>query len=702
MKFHSTRAILLATTIATMPQMAMAQQGVDDTDSRFSEIVVSAQRTDQRLQDVPVSVTAITAEEIEVRQISSPADVARLAPNVKLDGVSGGSAGLKAYIRGGGTTDSAFILSESEVALYTNDVYNSRLQAALVDFAEIERIEVLRGPQGVLYGRNASAGAINIITRTPSDTLTGTVQAGYGTWNERRLKGYISVPLNDDWAFSVNGMVRGRDGGKWYNETLDKKVGAEDFHGGQFDLAYKGDALNGRLNLFYLYLATDGLYASNTTTNSDGDIVPVSGSYRTVLSPLLSATDVKQWGASLNLEADYPGGVLTSISGYSNLEDSWFIDFSGGVPDSFLGPDTGTTLALFERGSVADQWQFSQELQGAGSIGSVDYVTGIFFFHESASQAIDSNIFYSPSQTVYNATTDAWAAYGQLTFNVTDNLQLVAGGRYTLEDKSLDATVDAIPVVRKDSWERFTPKLGANLKITPDILLYASYSEGFKAGGYNGLASDAQQLAAPFRPQVTSAYEVGIKGDLGRTIRFTLAGFWNDITDRQQTINLNDGGFLIENYDVEVKGIELEFAWRPVDGLQIWGNGALNDGKYTGTDSAVASLLNNEPPSLPDYEVTLGFDYAFDLGAGRMKFGGDFNKRDAYYSTPDNVAVGAITELEFLNAYVGYDTGPWKFQLAGKNLLQEEGWQTGFGFSVINPRFITDPRTLMATVRYSF
>ncbi|MBS7669050.1 TonB-dependent receptor [Croceicoccus gelatinilyticus] len=701
MKMLSTRSLLLACTFASFPLTAHAQ---DDDDYGFDEIVVSAQRTDQRLQDVPVSVTAITSEEIETRQILSPTDIARLSPNVKLDGVTGGSAGLKAYIRGGGVTDSAFVLSESEVALYTNDVYNSRLQAALVDFAEIERIEVLRGPQGVLYGRNSSAGAINIITKTPADELTGTVQVGYGSWNERRLKGYLSVPLTDDgeWAFSVNGMIRGRDGGKWYNETLDKDVGEEDFHGGQFDLAYKGDVVQGRLNVFYLDLSSEGLYASNTMVDTSGEIVPVSGDYRTVLSPDMSSTDVKQWGTSLTLEAEYPGGALKSITAYSDLEDSWFIDFSGGVPPTFLGMPDGTALALFERGAVADQWQFSQELQGAGSIGALDYVAGVFFFHESATQVIDSNIFFAPSQTVFNATTDAWAGYGQLTLNVTDSLALVGGGRYTIEDKDLDATIGVLPAVNSASWERFTPKLGVNYKVTPDVLLYASFSEGFKAGGYNGLASTADQLAAPFRPQITRAYEAGIKGDIGRTLRFTLAGFWNDIKDRQQTVNLGDGGFLIENYDVEIKGIELEFAWRPVMGLQIWGNGALNDGKYTSTDSSIGSLLANEPPSLPDYEFTVGFDYAFDLGDGEVKLGGDFNRRDFYYSTPDNAAIGAVEPIELVNAYLGYETGPWNFQVAGKNLLQEEGWQTGFGFSVINPRFIIDPRTWLATARYSF
>lgn len=697
MKKTIIRTAMLGTAMVLVPQMAAAQDAATDDDYGFNEIVVTSQRTEQRLQDVPVSVTAITSEDIETRQITSPLDIQRLSPNVKLDGVTGGSAGLKAFIRGGGVTDSAFVLSESEVALYTNDVYNSRLQAALVDFAEIERIEVLRGPQGVLYGRNSSAGAINIITKAPADELTGSVQVGYGSWNERRVKGYLSVPLSEDWAFSVNGMVRGRDGGKWYNRTLDRKVGEEDMAGGQFDLAYKGDVIDGRLNVFYIDFSSDGLYATNTQV-TNGQIVPISGDYRTVLSPDLSSTKVKQWGSSLNLAADYGGGTLKSITGYSELDDSWFIDFSGGVP-------TGSTppyAALFERGAVSDQWQFTQELQGAGTAGIVDYVAGIFYFHETAGQDIDSRIFFAPSKTIFGATTDAWAGYGQVTINVSDALALVAGGRYTIEDKTLDASIGGLPARSRDSWQKFTPKLGVNYKLTPDILLYASYSEGFKAGGYNGLASNAAQLSAAFRPQITTAYEVGIKGDLGRTLRFGLTGFWNDIVDRQQTVNLNNGGFLIENYDVTIKGIEAEIAWRPVQGLQLWGNGALNDGKYTGSSVATASLLNKEPPSLPDYLFTVGFDYRVDLGGGEVKLGADFNRRDVYFSTPDNAAIGSIEPQEILNGYVGYETGPLTFTVSGKNILQEEGWQTGFGFASIQPRFIIEPRTWLATAKYAF
>lgn len=701
-----TNSLLITTCLGCLPVVAHAQDGsVGTNDSAFGDIVVTSQRTEQRLQDVPVSVTAITADEIQTRQVLTPIDVARLVPNLKLDGVTGGSAGLKAYIRGGGGTDGGFVMSEAEVALYVNDVYNARMQGALMDFAEIERIEVLRGPQGVLYGRNASAGAINIITKQPSDTFTGNVQVGYGTWNERRIKGYISVPLSDDgkWAVSFNGIARARDGGRQYNETLDKKIGKENFKGGQLDLAYKGDVVKGRLNLYYLDLNSDGQWSVNTITDSAGTIVPLSGSYRKVLSPVPSDTRVKQKGGSLHLSADYPGGTLTSITGYSELEDKWIQDFSGGVYPSMIGASGTTPLALFVRDSGARQWQVSQELQAAGTFGGgfVDYVLGLYYFHETGNQTLTTTTFFVPSTTRFNAKTDAFAAYGQLTFNLTDKLQAVAGGRYTLEDKQLIATIGSDPVNSTDHYEKFTPKLGLNYKPADDVLLYASYSAGFKSGGYNGLASTAAQLAAPFKPQNTKAYEVGIKADLGRTLRASIAGFYNDISDRQESVNLGDGGFLLENYDITIKGIEVEIAWRPVTGLQIWGNGALNDGKYKNIPGG-GSLTGATPPFLPDYQATVGFDYAFDLGAGRLKFGADANFRDSYFSTADNAQIGAVGTTQLVNGYVGYDTGPWQFQVAGKNVLNQINWQTGFGFSVINPRFMTEPRTVLGTVKYAF
>ncbi len=692
--------------LALLSATAARAQDVPQDGSALEEITVTAQRTDQRLQDVPVSVTAISAKTIDRMQIQSPSDLNRIAPNVKFDSVTGGTTGLKPYIRGGGVTDGALVTSESEVAIYVDDVYRARLAGSMLEFVELDRIEVLRGPQGVLYGRNSSAGAVNIITKAPSDTFGGTVQAGYGTWNERRLKGYLTGPLSADgkWRASLNGLVRARDGGRQYNVTQDKKVGKENFEGVQGDLAYVGDAVDGRLTGYYMHGTSDGQYAVATTIDANGGIVPVTGSYRRVQSATPSFTRLEQYGGSLKLGADMAGGRLTSITAYSEMTDGWREDFSGGIAPAALGLPGTTPISLFDRTTSSAQHQFSQEIQVANKAagGVLEYIAGLYYFNEKASQAIDTTLFFTPARTDYAVETNSFAGYGQLTLNLGAKLSLVGAGRYTIDDKRLDATIGGTPVQLANSYSRFTPKLGLNYKVTADTLAYASYGEGFKSGGYNGLASSAAELSQAFKPQVTKAYEAGIKSDLfGRTLRINVAGFYNRIKDRQQAITTAAGAFLIENYDATLKGLELEVSWRALRGLTLWGNGSLNEGKYS-KSAAGGSLDGNDLPVFPKYQFSVGFDGDVAVGPGKLILGADYTSRDRYFSTADNLAIGAVGKQDFLNGYVGYELARWKFQVNGKNLLDQGGSQTGFGFSLIQPRFAIDPRTVLGTIRYSF
>jgi iron complex outermembrane receptor protein len=711
------RCSILALTIAGSAQ---AQEGPAEPGATgLSDIVVTAQRTNQNLQDVPVSVTAIGTEEIARKNINNATDINRVAPNVQFDTGTGGTTSLKPYIRGGGITDGGFVLSESEVAIYVDDIYQPRLSSGSIDMAVLDRIEVLRGPQGVLYGRNASAGAVNFITKGPGADFGGFLEAGYGTWNERRGKGYINAPLDSagTWRLSASGLVRARDGGAQYNATLDKKVGANSFEGGQADLAYVGSVINARLTGFYNHSKSDGQYPINTVLSSDGTrLVPISGSYRTTLTPVDGYSRTEQYGGRLHLSAEYPGGELRSITGYSEMTEGWLADLSGGVPAAmvpvFLGRPT-TAQGLFVREMTSKQWQFSQETQAAGTIADAfDYVAGLYYFHETATQKAVTTTLGARTTLNYQPVTDAFAGYAQGTMHFTDALSLILAGRYTIEDKDLrggicagaTCTINNVPQLNlRNTFKKFTPKIGVDYKITPDILAYASYSEGFKSGGYNGLAGNNVQLAQAFKPQVTTAYEVGLKTTLfDNTVRLNLAGFWNDIKDRQQTQNNLDGSFLIVNYDMTIKGIEAEVSWLVVPGLTVYGNGALNKGKYTGSSSTNAALLANDPPSLPDYQFTVGADYSVEVGPGNLGIGADFRKTDAYYSTPDNALIGFVQPREILNGYVNYEVGPITVLVSGKNLTNVVKPQTGFGFSVVNPQIAIEPRTVLGTVRYTF
>ena len=708
---RTVRALLALGSASLALPAALAQ---DEAAGLLEEVTVTAQRTAERLQDVPLSVTAFSAETMDRLQINSVLDLTRLAPNVKFDNVTGGTTGLKPYIRGGGITDGGTITAESEVGVYVDDVYMARISAAVVDFAEVERIEVMRGPQGVLYGRNTSAGAVNIITRGPSEEFQATSQIGYGTWNERRLKGFVSGPVSADgrWRASLNGMIRGRDGGRQENVTTGKDVGEEDFYGLQGDLAFVGDAFSARFTLSHTDTESDGQYAVNnnvTGTGANTVITPITGSYYKVASPIPSFTEVKQTNAILRLTWDFDGGRITSISGYSDLDDQWGEDFSGGVAGGLLGIPGNPTVALFDRTSLNEQHQFSQELQASGSAfdGRLEYLGGLYYFTEKADGEVRDVIFFAPSSVLFSPETTSKAVFGQLTWNFNDQWAAIAGGRYTEDDKQLDAALSGTPLAPvENEYSKFTPKLGINYKITPSVLLFASYSEGFKSGGYNGLASTAVQVRTPFQPQYTDAWETGIKADLlGNTLRVNVSAFKNEISNRQQTLTLPNGTFIVENYNADLEGIEAEVTWRATEALSLWTSLALNDGKYTAGGSsagALGSIINNELPVFPDYTATVGADYSLQVGNGTLRFGGDYNVRDEYFSTADNAPIGAVEKQDFLSAYVGYDIGKWSLQLAGRNLLDEEGWQTGFGFSFVQPRFAIDPRTVLATARYTF
>lgn len=347
----------------------------------------------------------------------------------------------------------------------------------------------------------------------------------------------------------------------------------------------------------------------------------------------------------------------------------------------------------------------SQEVQLAGDFGSgrFDYVVGLYYFKEDSEQFLDTITFFAPTETALLPKTESYAAFGQLTYNVTDDFAVMLGGRQSIDKKELVASLGGVDVVRSDRWERFTPKLGLQYKLNRDVLLYASFSEGFKSGGYNGLASNAAQLALPFQPQITRAYEAGIKSDLlDYTLRMNLSVFRNEIEGRQQVINTGDGGFINENYDVRIQGLEAELSWNVFRNLTLWLQGALNDGKYTDLKTSLIGVLGDEIPSLPDYQYTIGFDYSTIAGSGTLSFGSDFMVRDQFYVDAGNTPIAWVPKQELLGAYIGYEIDRWTFKLRGKNLTQTESWQTGFGFSVVQPRIIIDPRTWMFTASYKF
>lgn len=681
--------------------------------SGIADIIVTADRRDTSLQEVPVSVTAIDSELLELRNTETIADLTTYAPNVKFDAATGGAT-LKPYIRGGGITDGTQITSESNVSVYVDNVYRARLSGASLEFLELERVEVLRGPQGVLYGRNSSSGAVKLITRGPSETLEGKLELGYGIWNEVKLKGRISGPLDEQgqWRAGISGMYSTRDGGRWYNSTLDKKLGAQDFLGFQGDIAFESGGFEARLSATYTDYDSDGQYSTATVPTSDlndpDTIVPTSGDYDVVVTPVEGYVRINQFSSTLNMSLELGAVTLTSITGYAQTDDRWREDFSGGVRGSAIGLPSDDFVALYDLTSDTDHQQFSQELDLSGSLldDRLDFIVGLYYFNENGTQTGYNVTFFAPSNLLFDINTDSYAAFGQLDFEVLPGLTLIAGGRYTRDDKSIDSVINTGSVRLDDTFEKFTPKFGARFELNRDVQFYATYSEGFKAGGYNGLVTNVTALQAVFRPEITKAYELGMKGTFfDRKLRLNIALFQNNVKDLQQLVTLEGGNYAIENYDARARGIEIESVFQPVNGLTFWGNVSINDGTYTSGESEIggtASVEGNDLASFPDLQFTLGTDVRRPLGPGEIAFGGDYAYRGKFYASASSAAISFVESLETVNAYIAYRLDNWDFRLSGKNLFDAQGWQTGLAFSVVRPRWSIEPRTWMASASLRF
>lgn len=706
--FITTTLVLNSITVGILH----AQEQPDDL--AIEKITVTAQRKAESMQSTPVSISAINADFIEKMNIDNAKDLSQVMPNVLFKPVSGGSAGITPYIRGGGVTDGAMITSEAEVGIYIDDVYQPRSASSFIESLDLERIEVLRGPQGTLYGRNSSAGALKIISRVPDEMFRFKNEAGVGRWNEIYDKFVVSGALTDDEKLrgGITGMIRDRDGGRQYNATQDKDVGEESYKGFQTDLYYEGDTFTARWKNYFTDYDSDGIYASALNPfemdNKFDEIPFTSGKIDTVLSPYESYTQDKQYGSSLHLSTQLTQDIeLLSITSWSKLTNDWATGFSGGVAYSALAIDIPGYVELFKRESVSDQSSFSQELQLQGNAfdDMVSYIFGLYYFKEWGNQYIESEIFFAPSTINFDISTKSYAVFTQANIKISDDLDLIVGGRYTEDKKHLDALVGTDPVSRDDTFNKFTPKLALNYQATDDLLLYTSYTEGFKAGGYNGLASTAQAVNSPFDMQEMAAYEVGVKSEWwNNRLRVNLSGFFNDYTNLQQQSLDNNGAFITENYDAEHKGIEIEVSARLTSDISVWANGVSQDSGYTGSSAtggnATGAFLDNKMTNVFDYQYALGIDYVKDIGPGTLSLGTNLNRRDEFYSTADNFEIGHVAAVTLIDAYASYSVDRWKVSLSGKNLTNEKFWYTGFGFSLIQPRLMSDPMTWRLSISY--
>ncbi len=702
---------------------APAQAAIDD-------IVVTSERVDGTLQETPIAVTALDRSELEKKQITAPQDLQKYTPSLNMFNNITQPTNLSLSLRGGLQQDASLVTAESPVGFYVDGIYLGRLNGNNIKLSDLERVEVLRGPQGTLYGRNTGYGAVRYITRVPDEEgwLDGSI--GAGTDEQFVLDGSVGGQIADNWFGSFSGQFNEKDG-QYFNVATDEAVGLEKNYAFRGKLRFTGlDNTDATLSLSYTdsendsnQLQSAGLVAGAapqfTTEQLDFEFGEWQvGTPAAQLGPFplrdRPQGETQQTILGLTVTHDISSSMeFRSTTGLVNTDDFFQTDFSGNGGGFTTGSDISSD-------------QFTQEfnLVGTAFDDQLSYIAGVYYFTEDNTQSFGWNLGGAPiSATWMNATTDALAIFGEGTISLTDRWSVNGGLRFTTEDKDIEFLFDAggagnpAPVVRPDietdevTWKVGTDFLLGDVGPIENGLIYGKVATGFKGAGYSAIVIFGPGELQPYDVETNTTYEIGFKADwFGSILRTNLAAFYMDIEDVQQNVTGAGGTFPVQNSgDQEVQGLEFEISLVPIEGLNIFFNGAVLDGEYknlidgSGARNAELNFANVSeamPPQLPDLTYVIGFDYTFDFPGdliGDVSFGADYYDIDNYVTAATNdFNNSGWDELgAFISAEVGENT---TVKLSGTNLTDEYNITSGsllLGGFIANP-----PRQVLLSVLY--
>ena len=627
---------------------------IDNRASSLDDIVVTAQRRLQRLQDVPVSLSAFTADTLNRRNITDISAIGAIEPGVQ---IANNQQRIEITVRGIGAS-SVIGFFEQPVAVHVDGFYQARASGVGANLYDVERVEVLKGPQGTLYGRNATGGAVNIIVKKPTDELSLEIRGegllltdtGHGTDTGFSGGAVLNLPISDkiQTRFSIYGVDRG--GYKTFIDANGRKSDADDAK----NVSARGQ-VNIQLTDKLSWLVTGDYYHADDRSAYYEELgqsrpdVPITGvllgghncgKCRTRYSDYPIVARLTSWGVTSTLAYELSDALtLKSLTQYRRSKYLAASDFDG------------VELNLGSVTVPSDSRQFSQELQLSGHYHRFDFVAGAYYFNERIGIGIQALFPILPDDPVLGPqgvrlagriTTDAYAAFGEGTYKLTDQLSVTVGGRFNHETKggannvqnnlpSFGLTSAFIGPVPDINFDSFTPKIGLNYKPTSDILAYASFTRGFKSGGYNIGNQPANRLgilADAFRPEKVDAYEVGLKSTaLDGHLQLNLAAFYYKYSALQLNVIIDNSTIIQNSGSADIYGIEAGVVARPTDALRLNLGGTLMHPKFVKSDVRLTDPLYPERgpqdisghflPRAPEFSASLGADYTFRLGGGQ-------------------------------------------------------------------------------------
>lgn len=717
--------VLMPIEARAQSQLELASENIDEDSSNV--IIVTAQRREQNLQETAVTITALDSATLGNQGIVDVQGISRAVPNFQLLPATANPSTLQVGLRGGAEQVGGLIVSEPVVGIYIDDVYRARLQGSNSQLGDVERIEVLRGPQGTLYGRNNFSGALKIITRTPSASDQWVnASIGYGSFDEVKMTASAGGGLTDTLGASVSVLYRDVGEGYIFNRAQNEDIGKEENIAVRGKLAFEDGPVEATVSASYSrdkndgYIAVAGNLPRVPTGRADfvttDDITPRFGTDPYVTEfPQDSSGRTETIAISLNAAYDFGGVTLRSITGYVDLEDEFRWDLAGGFQ-----PNPGVFSAAFDRAADATVDQFTQEiqLQGEALDGDLNWIIGGFYFRESGDQSItdDLPIFFlnNLDPTFLSIKTESYAAFAQVDFAITDRATITLGGRYSEDHKDFDASIQSgfgLPnprtsVALNEKFSSFTPKIGLDYKLTDNLFGYASVSKGFKAGGFNGLSIlNPAVLAAVYQPQTVWAYEGGLKSTfMDGSGRANITVFYNDVSDLQQTSLIGPGSFAIQNVgDAKIFGVEFELSVSPVEGFNVFGNVGYQDGDYTSLDatSQAAAAGATDLPLVSDWTFQAGLNYEENFNEDivmRMGMDGTYIG-DSFVEVTNSILTKGYLRVNAFAA-VATDDRRWELKFQVDNLTDEANYVSGF-VGTTSPGFtILKPRTYLVSLAY--
>jgi iron complex outermembrane receptor protein len=690
MKNTNKTLMCIAVSLALTPVSANAQI--------LEEIIVTAQKRVEALQDVPIAIAAFSGDFIKEAKITDIKKLVAYTPG--LSGQSPDSFIESLSVRGI-STNAFGIGGDSSIGIYKDGVYYGRNGAAVTSFFDIERVEVLKGPQGLLFGRNAASGAVHTITEKPKlDEVEGYIRLGAGERGRKQAEFAYNQPLGKGWAARLSGIHSEQDG---FVENLfnGDDLGEHDREALRLSIRNESDWGDVTLMAEHEDRKQDGVIFIGQDENGKS----FTGDDRTANLDFPDKDDARVTGVTLTANIDLNDKMtLTSITGYNKHDLTYQEDYDG-TPDGLAG------YVQVQSGEY-----YSQEVRlNVDAGGDLKWYVGASVYEEDVSALLSNEVGYAPAffgpvlaplyaglfesnetQGEYNG----WAAYVDMTYQLTEKLDVSVGARYTYDEKEAETDIQGvgfiwpvitpIPVKSKQDWDDVSSRIALRYFVDEDMMLFGSVSEGYKAGGLgtDTVSSVAGGIALPdaelddFAPENILSYEVGAKGNLaGGRVKYGVSAYYYNYEDLQ-TVIIEVGKALVENIgDVDGMGVELDLGVAINDNWDVfiaaaWSDTDISDIPLeTCTDPSGSNCDGNRLAYNPEWTFSGGINANYPLDGGEVFAGLDFSWQDEFYSNMENSDRGTVDSAAFVNLRAGWNSEQnWSVSVYVENIFDEENF----------------------------